>query len=163
MSKLENRILAELNEYKINYETQVPVPIEKYPWKTERTKTSPKCDIYLPEFDIFIEVKGFMTYQAVSKLSYLSRQDFKYYIFQGTEPQWNPYIDSYLPQNNENLGMTKKSKMDNLINFQINELVNLKESPDNFRERISDITLKRLQNYISIKIKEYIDWNGQWY
>ncbi len=163
MSKLENRILVELNEYKINYETQVPVPIENYPWKTERTKTSPKCDIYLPEFDLFIEVKGFMTYQAVSKLSYLSRQDFKYYIFQGTEPQWNPYIDSYLYKNNENIGMTKKSKMDNLINFQINELVNLKESPDNFRKKISDITLKRLQNYISVKIKEYVEWNGHWY
>jgi len=95
MSKLEQKIQDELRRNGINFQVQIPVPIDKYPWQTSRSKTSPKCDIYINEFDLYIEVKGFMTYNAVSKLSYLTRQNFKYYIFQGTESQWNPTIKHF--------------------------------------------------------------------
>jgi len=162
MSKLEQRITSELVNQKIDFEVQKPVPLDTYPWKTKRTKTAPKSDIYLPEFDFYIEVKGFMTYRAVSKLAYLSRQDYKYYIFQGTEPQWNPFIKSYL-LNTDNPIRTQQGKMDYLINFQINELVNLKNAPIEFIDNISAISLHRLQNYITIKIDEYKEWNGEWY
>ena len=94
VSQLEQKIQDELTRNGINFETHRSVPIDNYPWQTNRSKTSPKCDIYLTDLDLYIEVKGFMTYQAVSKLSYLSRQNFKYYIFQGTEHQWNPTIDT---------------------------------------------------------------------
>ncbi len=161
MSKLEQKIQDELARNGIFFETQKPVPIDNYPWQTNRSRTSPKCDIYLIDFDLYIEVKGFMTYQAVSKLSYLSRQNFKYYIFQGTEPQWNPTIDTFLDfadisKNNE----SKKIRFN--INHQIQELINLK-SKDEFLNNISQITLKRLKNYIEIKIEEYKTWNGEWY
>lgn len=161
MSKLEQKIQDELKRNGIVFETQKPVPIENYPWKTNRSRTSPKCDIYLIDLDLYVEVKGFMTYQAVSKLSYLSRQNFKYYIFQGTEPQWNPTIDSFLnllkvPQNNE----TKKIKFN--IDYQIQELINLRSNSE-FLNNVSQTTLKRLKNYIEIKIEEYKTWNGEWY
>ena len=102
-----------------------------------------------------------MTYRAVSKLSYLSRQNFKYYIFQGTEPQWNPTIDTYLKLNN--VAPNKETvKLDFKITHQIQELINLKLHSD-FLNNISQITLKRLKNYIDIKIKEYSFWNGEWF
>lgn len=94
-----------------------------------------------------------MTYRAVSKLSYLSRQNFRYYIFQGTESEWNPYLGSYLGKENQQ----------NLIDFQLKELINLEKAPDKFLKNISNISLLRLKNYISIKIDEYKEWNGEWY
>ena len=96
MSKLEDKIIAALQEKDIKLELQKPVPINEYPWKTKRSKTSPKSDIYLVDFDLYIEVKGFMTIEAMSKLAYLSNQNFKYYIFQGTEFEWNPVLETSL-------------------------------------------------------------------
>lgn len=161
MSKLEHKIQDELTRNGIHFETQKPVPIDHYPWKTNRSKTSPKCDIYLTDFDLYIEIKGFMTYHAVSKLSFLSRQNFKYYIFQGTELQWNPTIDTFLNFTDiSNSNETKKINFN--INHQIQELINLKPRSE-FVNNISQISLKRLKNYIEIKIEEYKTWNEEWY
>lgn len=162
MSKLEERIQNELKLNKINFETHKPVPLDNYPWKTNRSMTSPKCDIYLTDFDIYIEVKGFMTYQAVSKLSYLSKQDFKYYIFQGTEFEWNPFIDTNITTYNESINLKNSAKLENNIKHQLDELINLKQDSD-FYKKISTITLSRLKHYISVKISEYQNWNGEWY
>jgi hypothetical protein len=57
-SRLEERIENELRQRGIAFERQVPVPITDYLWKISRSKTSPKCDFYLPEIDLYIEVKG---------------------------------------------------------------------------------------------------------
>jgi hypothetical protein len=161
VSKLEHKIQDELTRNGIHFETQKPVPIDHYPWKTNRSKTSPKCDIYLTDFDLYIEIKGFMTYHAVSKLSFLSRQNFKYYIFQGTELQWNPTIDTFLNFTDiSNSNETKKINFN--INHQIQELINLKPRSE-FVNNISQISLKRLKNYIEIKIEEYKTWNEEWY
>jgi len=161
MSQLENRITDFLSKNNIDFEEQKPVPIDDYPWKTIQAKTSPKSDLYLPKFDLYIEIKGFMTYQAVSKLSFLSRQNFKYYIFQGTEHQWNPYIDTFLDINNKEL--TNSKQLEQNIKHQLSELTNLNLSNQDFINGISMITLKRLKNYIDIKISEYVSWNGEWY
>ena len=161
MSKLEQKIQDELLRNGINFEIQKPVPIDNYPWQTSRSMTSPKCDIYLTDLDLYIEVKGFMTYRAVSKLSFLSRQSFNYYIFQGTEPQWNPTIDTYLKF--DKIANDKEARILNFnINHQLQELINLK-SNSKFLDNISQTTLKRLKNYIDIKIDEYKSWNGEWY
>ncbi|NOU16146.1 MAG: hypothetical protein HOO91_01115 [Bacteroidales bacterium] len=161
MSKLEQKIQDELLRNGINFEIQKPVPIDNYPWQTSRSMTSPKCDIYLTDLDLYIEVKGFMTYRAVSKLSYLSRQSFNYYIFQGTEPQWNPTIDTYLKF--DKIANDKEARILNFnINHQLKELINLKSNSE-FLDNISQTTLKRLKNYIDIKIDEYKSWNGEWY
>lgn len=162
MSKLEERIQNELKINQINFEIQKPVPIENYPWKTNRSFKSPKCDIYLNDFDLYIEIKGFMTYQAVSKLSYLSRQDYKYYIFQGTEPEWNPFISTNIPTNNITTNLNNSKKIEANINHQLNEIINLKKDSD-FYNQISNITLSRLKHYITVKIDEYQRWNGEWY
>jgi len=162
MSKLEERIQSELRRNHINFEIQKPVPLDNYPWKTSRTMTSTKCDIYLNDFDLYIEVKGFMTYQAVSKLSYLSRQDFKYYIFQGTEHEWDPFIDTNISTDNNTKRHCNSAGLENNIKHQLDEIINLKKDSD-FCRRISQITLSRLKHYISVKIGEYKNWNGEWY
>jgi len=160
MSKLENRIKDFLTRNNIAFVEQKPVPIDDYPWKTSQSKSSPKSDLYLPDYDLHVEVKGFMTYQAVSKLSFLSRQNFRYYIFQGTEIQWNPYIDSFLVNN---IGVSNRIQLETNIKHQLSELINLGNSNQDFLNNISRITLKRLRNYIDLKIREYVSWNGEWY
>ena len=162
MSKLEERTQSELRRNQINFEVQKSIPLDNYPWKTNRTKTSSKCDIFLNDFDLYIEIKGFMTYQAVSKLSYLSRQDFKYYIFQGTESDWNPFIDTNNTINNNSKELRNNARLEGNIKHQLDELINLNRDSDFYR-RISLISLSRLKHYISVKINEYQNWNGEWY
>ncbi len=162
MSKLEQRIQDELAKHQINFELQKAVPLEYYPWQTSRSKSSPRCDIYLNDFDLYIEVKGFMTYMAVSKLSYLSRQNFKYYIFQGTENEWNPSIDTYIDLDSHSNILRDNRQLNENIKHQLNELINLK-TDSYFLENISQVTLKRLKDYMSIKINEYRTWTGEWY
>ena len=162
MSKLEERIQNELRRNQIIFEIQKPVPLENYPWKTNRSFTSTKCDIYLNDLGLFVEVKGFMTYQAVSKLSFLSRQKFNYYIFQGTEPEWDPFIDTNITTNNIQANQNNSKRLEANISHQLNEIIILKKDSDFYRE-ISNITLSRLKHYISVKIDEYRRWNGEWY
>jgi hypothetical protein len=162
MSKLEKRIQNELKINKINYEIQKPVPLENYPWKTSRSLTATKCDIYLNDFDLYIEIKGFMTYEAVSKLSFLSRQEFKYYIFQGTESEWNPFINTNISTLSKSEDIKTSKRLESNIKHQLEELINLKKDSDFYRN-ISIITLSRLKQYISVKIDEYKIWNGEWY
>lgn len=162
MSKLEERIKTELRRNQINFEIQKPVPLDNHPWKTNRSLTSPKCDIFLNDFDLYIEIKGFMTYQAVSKLSYLSRQDIKYYIFQGTEAEWNPFIDTNITIGNSPTNIKISARLETNIKHQLDELINLRKDTDFYR-RISLIALSRLKHYISVKIDEYQKWNGEWY
>jgi len=162
MSKLEERIQSEFRQNQINFEIQKPVPLDNHPWKTIRSLTSPKCDIYLNDFDLYIEIKGFMTYQAVSKLSYLSRQDFKYYIFQWTELEWDPFIDTYITTANNPTNLNNSARLESNIKHHLDELINLKKD-SYFYKRISSITLTRLKHYISAKLDEYQNWNGEWY
>jgi hypothetical protein len=138
------------------------VPLEKYPWRTSRSKIAPTSDIYLTDFDLYVEVKGFMTYRAVSKLSYLSRQDFKYYIFQGTESEWNPSIETYLVFDRASDNLKESRQIQANIRHQINELVNLQAGLP-FLENISQVSLKRLKDYMTVKIDEYKTWNGEWH
>jgi hypothetical protein len=164
MSKLEIRIQNELTKSNIKFELHKPVPIDNFPWQTNRTRTSPKCDIYLPDFELYIEIKGFMTYRAVSTLSYLSRQSFNYYIFQGTEPEWNPHIDTNVLQNEKevNQKLSNGKQLEKNIKHQILEITNLTKD-SKFLNDISAVSLKRLKHYIGVKINEYKDWNKEWY
>jgi hypothetical protein len=165
MSKLEERVIRELRS--LGVEIQKPVPIKEFPWETSRTKTSPKSDIYIPRFDLYIEVKGFMTIEAMSKMAYLSKQGFRYYIFQGTEYEWVPYYKSYLyldsPEIIDIYRMSKTRRLKFNIDFQLKELMNLKtlSRPLDFLENISKITNLRLKNFITLKTETYKAWTNE--
>ena len=162
MSKLEDRIEKSFIENGISYEKQKPIIITDYPWKTNRSRSSPKVDFYLPENNLYIEIKGFMTMEAMSKMSFLARQCCNYYIFQGTEYEWNPFIENDTPiKSKEFKGTLSNSKQLELnISEQINEIcTNTRDYFDN----ISSKTLLRFQDFIRKKIDQYEKWNGVWY
>lgn len=156
MSILEENIKSKLAEKNINFVSQKPVPISSWPWKTPRSRTSPKCDIFLPDCGVYIEVKGFMTMEAISKLAFLSQRKFKYYIFQGTEYEWNPSIQSPISYSQ------KGSILKDNIQHQIDELCIICQDK-NFLNSISSISYERLQDFIGKKITQYKSWNGKWY
>jgi hypothetical protein len=137
MSKNEDIIENLFIENGFAYKKQVSVPIENFPWKTERTKHSPRVDFYLEATNIYIEVKGFMTIEAMSKMAFLCKQDFPYYIFQVTEKDW--------------LGLSEKDS----INYQFSELMNTENKTD-----LSSISYARLKQFIGKKAEIYQSWVG---
>jgi hypothetical protein len=154
MSKLEQQIASLLSEKSVTFETQTRMPLDAWPWKVPRSH-KPKCDFFLPAASIYVEVKGLMTIYAMAKMSWLCRkQGMHYYILQGTEEDWNPYLNSPLSNQTPTIRNTKSN-----IVQQINELCHFNQSrPDN----VSSISLARLKDYISTRINEYRSWNGEW-
>lgn len=160
MSTVEDTVETHLIDIGVSYEKQNRIPFDDWPWKKARSH-QPKCDFYLPDGKIYIEVKGFMTIHAMSKLSWFCRQkSINYYILHGTEADWNPLINSPIKSCHENFTGTKKKAMENMIAFQAKELKWLVE---NNPSAASALSLGRLKDYISTRITEYTNWNGEWY
>ena len=65
MSILENDIEKVFIDHSVIYEKQKRIPIVSYPWKIKENALGPKSDFYLPKIDLYIEVKGFMTIEAM--------------------------------------------------------------------------------------------------
>ena len=152
MSVVEDTVEAQFIDLSVSFEKQIRIPFDDWPWKTSRSH-KPKCDFYLPGGKIYIEVKGFMTIHAMSKLSWFCRQkSINYYILHGTEPDWNPHINSPIENCFKNFTGTKKKAMENMIAFQAKELKWLVE---NNPSTASDLSLGRLKDYISTRITEY--------
>ena len=149
------------------------------PWSNPSTKKKPTCDFYLPEANIYVEVKGFMTYEAVSKLLWFTFQPFNYYILQGTEIDWNPFfnthcfehpefqnVEQYLEDIVSIEKLTKKLKMITSLDIQISELEILcnvgKEQLDyyylNDPDEFNTATRERLEDYIVTKKLIQINW-----
>ena len=154
MSKLEEYIEQLLIEESITFERQNKMPLDEWPWKKPRSHR-PKCDFFLPDTKIYIEVKGFMTIHAMAKLAWLSRQTFRYYILQGTEDDWNPYLNSPL----KTVCPPARAARTNLKQ-QVDELVWLiHNDPD----MASQLSMVRIKDYIRIRVEESTSWNGDWF
>ena len=162
MSKNEDYLENAFTKHGIQFEKQVAIKIDDYPWKTDRSRTNPKSDFYLPKYELYIEVKGFMTIEAISKMAFLSKQKVRYYIYQCTEYEWNPFIGNQNTNKDENIkyGKSKSKQLEININEQINELCDHNEQ---FFENISVATLSRLKDFIQKKVDQYQEWNGKWY
>lgn len=155
MSKLENEVATALAKANIQFECQNKMPLDDWPWKMPRSH-KPKCDFFLPQASIYVEVKGFMTIHAMAKMSWLCRQkNVRYYILQGSETDWNPYLHS--PLNNSS--PSKRTVQQN-IEQQIQELCLFVQHDSN---DVSQVSLARLKDYIRMRIDEYTTWNGEWY
>ncbi|GAB6392942.1 MAG: hypothetical protein MdMp014T_2315 [Treponematales bacterium] len=99
MSANEQKVAKLLEKQSISYVTQKNMPLEGWPWKTKKSKKSPTCDFYLPDQDIYVEVKGFMTIEAVEKIKFLCKQDFKYYCLQTTEGKdWPETVENQIAE-----------------------------------------------------------------
>ena len=105
-------------------------------------------DFYLPEKDLYIEIKGFMTLFNVNKLLYLLRKRLptNFCILQMTDETWIPeiYKDKTLTSINK--------KIDKSIETQFDEIKNLSA------QELHDISLKRLEAYIELNKRELEDW-----
>lgn len=105
-------------------------------------------DFYLPEKDLYIEIKGFMTLFNVNKLLYLlkKRLPTNFCILQMTDETWIPeiYKDKTLTSINK--------KIDKSIEIQFDEIKNLSA------QELHDISLKRLEAYIELNKRELEDW-----
>ena len=84
-------------------------------------------------------------------MSFLCKQPINYYILQGTEYEW-------LNISND---PSKGKRLKENIKFQINELLAI--STTNESNRMNDISLCRLRNFITGKIMQYKAYNGEWY
>lgn len=101
-----------------------------------------------------------MTIFAMAKMSWFSKQNINYYIFQGTEYDWPIYLnDTILSNYNKNKINTKSGTLNYNIEYQIKELIEI-EKNNNFDNNIS---LKRLQGFIKNRIDEYTEYNNVWY
>ena len=105
-------------------------------------------DFYLPEKDLFIEIKGFMTLFNVNKLLYLlkKRLPTNFCILQMTDETWIPeiYQDKTLTSINK--------KIDKSIETQFDEIKKLSA------QELHDISLKRLEAYIELNKRELEEW-----
>ncbi|MFC2110815.1 hypothetical protein ACFLQ5_00025 [Bacteroidota bacterium] len=100
-----------------------------------------------------------MTMEAMSKLAFLSNQSFKYYIFQGTEYDWNPFLETWNNKSYEYFN-SKQKKLNQNIEQQISELLRMNAKS---LLKTSEINYLRLQDFIQKKINQYIAWNKKWF
>jgi hypothetical protein len=124
-----------------------------FPFKM-KAKRQPK----IHEIGSFSSTQKYITTRNGKQSAFRSATN--YYILHGTEPDWNPYLNSPIENGIEDFTGTKKQAMENMIAFQAKELKWLAENNPNAASKLS---LSRLKDYISTRITEYTDWNGEWY
>ena len=158
MSKLEDTLEQYLKENNIEFKKQVPIPIETWPWKTEKSKSSPKCDFFLPSIDLYIEVKGYMTIEAMSKMQFLCDQkNLNYYIFQGTEHEWSLSCSIFCPERGEE-PVSKSGMLKRVIQHQLKEILYMVRVQKHGKNANLASTM-RLGSFINKKVKTFKEWN----
>jgi hypothetical protein len=138
---LKNYLIAQ----NILYREQEPV---KVPWPVE--KNEHKVDFYLTDSNVYIEVKGQMTYYAVNQLLWeVKKIPAPFFVFQCTEEDW---IDKY----DEKRHGTQTAKIKYNIDRQFKEIKEL-SNPEKVKE-LTATTEKRIQDYIQVRKLELEEW-----
>ena len=102
--------------------------------------------------ELYVEIKGEMTYLEVNKLLYLHGMSLNFYILQLTEIDWiEPYDKS------KHKSMKQKSKYD--FEKQIDELVDFVNGTISGKE-LSERSIKRLNDYIDFRNKDLEIWKA---
>ncbi len=137
MSNTEKNFEKFLQENHINYVYQYM--IENVPFTSSHKHA---VDFYLPDYDLHIEVKGFMTHCATTILSYLLESYPKnFYILQVTEEDWMEPYDSTKHR-------TKAAKLRSNVANQYAEILAMTKgeiAPDELQQR----SIARLSDYIA--------------
>lgn len=106
-----------------------------------------KPDFYLPNKNLYIEVKGFMTVYTVNKLYYLLQLlPENFCILQMTEDDW---IKELLFDKSIS---SKKARLERSCEIQFNEILQLPN------KQLHDLSYKRLSEYICTRQEEYQTW-----
>lgn len=102
------------------------------------------ADFYLPNLNLYIEVKGQMTLHTINKLWYLLLfSNMNFYIWQATEEDW--------------LGrcfIGKTAQIRKNINMQGQEILKASSSP----QTLNKLCIKHLIQYISIRTEDLAKW-----
>lgn len=156
LSGLEQRAIDELRNRRVSVESGIEerrLPLQDWPWKTGRSRKAPTVDLYLPDADVYVEVKGFMTIYAMAKMAWLAQHpDFRYYVLQLSETDWEPRdgsISSSLPVNVP------------VDTYQFEELAWLRRHPEH-GHRCNRASRDRLAKYIKVRTAEFQAWTGRW-
>lgn len=108
-------------------------------------------DFYLPDYDLYIEVKGFMTLYQINILKYLLKyRKEKFYILQVTEEDW------ITPYNKSKYG-SLKNKFSLNKEIQYKEILKLKRKNITTME-LQKLSLTRLNKYIKHRDKDIEKW-----
>lgn len=108
-------------------------------------------DFYLPDYDLYIEVKGFMTLFQINVLKYLLKyRKEHFYILQVTEEDWiKPY--------NKSLHNSLRNKLELNRDMQYKEIIKLKKGNIDINS-LQKVSLKRLKDYIKYRKKDINTW-----
>lgn len=131
------------NNIRYEYEAKINAPF------TERLYH--KVDFYLPDYDLYIEIKGFMTYWSINVLRYLlNNSGHNFYVLQMTESDWIEKYNKKIHKTN-----TNKCALNNSIQFnEILELTKGNITP----EQLSQISSKRIDDYINLRNNDIDNW-----
>ena len=145
MPQTELKLKQYLDNIGVKYYCQTSIDV---PFAQSRKH---KVDFYLPEYKLYIEVKGQMTIYAVATLLWEhigSGENF--YVYQATNENWMTPYDKSQHQ-------TLKSKLEQNLSKQQEELKNLVDGKIT-AEVLSKRSLSRLIGYIGDEFKGLADW-----
>jgi hypothetical protein len=154
----EGDVAALLQQAGLRFERHKPLPVADWPWRTARSREAPKCDFYLSDSSIYIEVKGWMTLYALAKSAWMCGQDFRYYFFQNDDETWEPFEDS--PCRIDDIDRASTASLRRCSRRQqIQELVWFTTEAEH-RGGLNELTRSRVRRHIQTRMKLFRDWVG---
>ena len=110
---------------------------------------SHKSDFYFPKLDLYVEVKGYLTYYSVSTLHWLLKHSHEnLYVLEVTNEDWLGRCD-------EGETAWKKISRDTIKQFnEILEFVRSGKVPDDINKQM----LKRLSDYVRVRHGDVARW-----
>lgn len=150
MPKTEEEFEKFLTNNKIDFKRQAV--ITNIPWSSKNTH---KTDFLIFNKDhsetLYIEVKGFMTYEAVNILRYLLNNHKEYfYVVQITEEDW---IEKY----SKELFKSKSNKFKYNKEIMFNELLDFYNKKKSSKE-LNNLSVNYLNNYVKTVLSRYKSW-----
>lgn len=146
MSKNELMFEDFLKRHNVNYE--IPSNENFYIRNVAFNRTGIyKPDFYLPDRNLYIEIKGFMTISAVNVLRYLLQfEPVNFCILQMTEHDWirELLLDKSIFSN--------VARLQRSCEIQFNEILQLTN------KQLHDLSCKRLEEYMATRENEYQSW-----
>ena len=138
--KTEDKYKQFLIKHNIQFEEQVSIPC---PFNYTKTH---KVDFYLPYKDLYVEVKGFMTFYATNVLEYLLKYSGKKFcILQLTEEDW-------MGKYNREIHRSMENKRNINAEIQFNETLTLSCN------ELTNLSLQRLEDYKLLRSKDIETW-----
>lgn len=153
----EGRVADLLAQAGLRFETQVPMPLQAWPWQTPRSRGAPKCDFHLVDSNIYVEVKGWMTLFGLAKSAWLSQQGFAYYFFQNDDASWEPFVDSPVPLQ----VVDRKSEASLRRSSTLQQIEELRHFSASGNAACGSLSRQRIRRHIEGRIATFRDWTGQ--